>query len=203
MAERGEVLAFAGAVGGALAGFLVGEKLHHGAAGAAVGLVGGILGAHLLNTSLGPTKTPSVGEMGDVPPGYYEIPNGATVPGQPVFTRGRLVPLKDFAEYDSKAILQGLERGEQYFRRYPRYTLYGGPTSAQYLDYVTNFLTSWAFDNNMRYLPDAPAGVVKPTDIGGGWPHSDFRFHQVYEGGKPRTVALYTKSGKWGWHYNA
>jgi hypothetical protein len=210
MAERGEVLAFAGAVTGAVAGFLVGEKLRHGAAGAAFGLIGGVFAAHWLNKSVLPPsdiaglpRAPDIAGLADVPPGYFEIPGGAATPGQPVFTRGRLVPLAEYADYDRKAILNELEPAQSYLRRYPRWTLYGGPTSAQYLGYVTDFLKKWAFDNDLIYLPDPDAGVVKPMDIAGGWPHSDFRFHQVWEPGKPRTVALYTKSGKWGWHYNA
>lgn len=52
--SRGEVLAFAGAAGGAALGWTLGERAKAGAAGAVLGLVGGIAAAYVIDTKLLP-----------------------------------------------------------------------------------------------------------------------------------------------------
>lgn len=59
--SRGEVLGFVGAMGGAAIGWTLGERVKAGGAGATVGFLSGVIGAHLLNTKLLPPEPPVAG----------------------------------------------------------------------------------------------------------------------------------------------
>jgi hypothetical protein len=198
---RGQILAFGGLVAGGFGGWTVGKKRSEdvGFALAAAGAVGGIVAAHLLNTKVLPPS--SVSGLGDVPPGFYEVTGGPRFNSDPVFVRGQLISLQAYADQQRAFIMQGAVDPEVFFRRYPRWTLYGGPTSAQWIDYVENLIRQWADQNGYRYLPDKPALIVEPDKIKPTWPYNEFRYTQQWEPGPPRTVWLGTLSGKWGWHY--
>jgi hypothetical protein len=66
--SRGEVLAFAGALGGAVAGWALGDKLGAGAGGALVGLVAGIAVANVVDAKFLPEPTAPPPALGGYDP---------------------------------------------------------------------------------------------------------------------------------------